>query len=174
MGREDRYLDLLRNFANEQGDAPERIDAALRQHKTGEAERLAHTLKGLAGTIGAHALCDAAYMLEESLQLDHSAKNLGEVKYLLEALLVAIEPLLEQHGVGYADTNTASQPAPIGLSVDKLLTLLRDDDANAQRYFTEHQDGLRIALGEHFIAVKSAVNALALDEALAIMEAMKP
>lgn len=174
MGREDRYLDLLRNFANEQGDAPERIDAALREHKTGEAERLAHTLKGLAGTIGAHALCDAAYMLEESLQLDHSAKNLGEVKYLLEALLVAIKPLLEQHGVGYADTNTASQPALIGISVDKLLTLLRDDDANAQRYFTEHQDGLRIALGEHFIAVKSAVNALALDEALAIMEAMKP
>ncbi len=173
-GREDRYLELLRNFAVEQSDAPQRIKAALGDDKADEAERMAHTLKGLAGTIGAHALCDAAYMLEESIHADPSAAALGEVQYLLDALLAALRPLLDRLDNQCIGTVPALNASAIKPAIDKLVALLRDDDANAQRHFKEHQEVLCSALGEHFTSIQNAVNALALDEALAILEARNP
>ena len=173
-GREDRYVDLLRNFVAEQSEAPQRIEDALREDKTQEAERMAHTLKGLAGTIGAHALCDAAYMLEESIQADQPAPSLGEVRYLLDALVAALRPLLIQQDTHPTDTAPGSDPAAIKPALDMLIAFLRADDANAQRHFKEHQVALRSALGEHFTSVQNAVHALALDEALAILESLNP
>jgi two-component system sensor histidine kinase/response regulator len=175
MGREDRYLELLKNFASEQRDAPQRIEAALRDGKADEAERTTHTLKGLAGTIGAAALHDAAFMLEESIHADQSADTMPEVRALLDALLQALQPVLDKHAVQTA----ASRPVTAGVAPDSataneamqtLLSLLRADDANAQRQFAQHQALFNTLLGEQFRPVKAAIDSLALDEALEIIE----
>jgi signal transduction histidine kinase/DNA-binding response OmpR family regulator len=168
MGREDRYLELLRNFVREQSDACERIEHALAEGKLAEAERAAHTLKGLAGTIGAHALYDAAQQLEEGMQAPDADTNIADVKHGLQALLAALRPVVA--------TDTAIQSVAVAdakaqrKAMDTLLKLLRDDDANAQRYFSEHAGIFAHTLGANYARIKAAVNSLALDEALEIMK----
>ena len=66
-GREALLLRLLRNFRTDHADDASRIAAALAAGKRRDAERLAHTLKGLAGSLEARALREAAAALERLL-----------------------------------------------------------------------------------------------------------
>jgi two-component system sensor histidine kinase/response regulator len=140
----------------------------LAEGKLAEAERAAHTLKGLAGTIGAHALYDAAQQLEEGMQAPDAGTNIADVKHGLKALLAALRPVVA--------TDTAIQSVAVAdakaqrKAMDTLLKLLRDDDANAQRYFSEHAGIFAHTLGANYARIKAAVNSLALDEALEIMK----
>src|SRR5438046_2205311 len=52
-GNQKLYLKLLRQFVDQQGKAPGQIASALTRGDAALAERLAHTLKGVAGNIGA-------------------------------------------------------------------------------------------------------------------------
>ena len=175
LEREDRYLDLLNNFVLEQQDAPERFELAMRNGNLAEAELIVHTLKGLAGTIGAASLHDAAFMLEESIHLDGSAGELAEVKQLLAAMVAALQPHLDAYRSQRTSVVSAGMPqapdaADVRRCMDELIVLLRADDASAQRFFTEHLDVFRAALGQRFREVKMAIDSIALDEALEIIE----
>ena len=169
MGREDRFLELLRNFVREQSDACERIEHALAEGKLAEAERAAHTLKGLAGTIGAHALYDAAQQLEEAMHAPDASTYIPDMKHCLQALLTAVQPVV-------ATSNTRRSAAPLvdlaaqRRAMDTLTQLLRADDANAQRHFTEHAGLFAQTLGANYARIQAAVNSLALDEALELMQ----
>ena len=55
LGKREAYLGLLRTFASGQRSAPDVIRAALAEGRQKDAERAAHTLKGVAGSIGARA-----------------------------------------------------------------------------------------------------------------------
>ena len=59
-GNQKLYLKLLRQFIEQQGPAVGQITAALAQGDDTLAERLAHTLKGVAGNIGAKPVQAAA------------------------------------------------------------------------------------------------------------------
>jgi len=67
-GNRGLYLDLLRKFAEGQQDTPARLAAALAADDRPLAERLAHTLKGVAGNIGAGEVQAAAADLEQALR----------------------------------------------------------------------------------------------------------
>jgi two-component system sensor histidine kinase/response regulator len=56
LGKREAYVGLLRTFASGQAGAPEAIRAALAEGRRADAERAAHTLKGVAGSIGARQL----------------------------------------------------------------------------------------------------------------------
>ncbi|MCX7250804.1 MAG: response regulator, partial [Burkholderiales bacterium] len=62
-GRESLYLSLLVKFVADQAAAPDRLAQAIARSDWDEAERTAHTLKGVAAQIGAQALSDAAQRL---------------------------------------------------------------------------------------------------------------
>ena len=55
LGKREAYVGLLRTFASGQAGAPDAIRAALAEGRRADAERAAHTLKGVAGSIGARA-----------------------------------------------------------------------------------------------------------------------
>jgi two-component system sensor histidine kinase/response regulator len=59
-GRTDRYLALLRDFVADQAQAAVAIREHLLRGQYEEAERRVHTLKGLAGHVGASDLAGAA------------------------------------------------------------------------------------------------------------------
>ena len=63
-GNRKLYLKLLRQFTEQQGTVPAQIGAALAQGDPNLAERLAHTLKGVAGNLGAKPVQTAADELE--------------------------------------------------------------------------------------------------------------
>ena len=65
-GNQSLYLDLLRSFANKYTDAAETLRGHLRNNEPDMAARLAHTMKGMAGNLGAVALHTAARDLESA------------------------------------------------------------------------------------------------------------
>ncbi|MBL8487976.1 MAG: response regulator, partial [Rhodocyclaceae bacterium] len=67
-GRVASYLRLLGIFTGAHADDVARIRAALADGRRDEARRLAHTLKGAAGTLGARDLADAAAGVEAVLR----------------------------------------------------------------------------------------------------------
>jgi len=67
-GDAKRLRAFLRKFAENQASAAEDLRAGLDGGDTEVAERLAHTLKGLAGTIGAERLQKAARDVEAALK----------------------------------------------------------------------------------------------------------
>jgi two-component system sensor histidine kinase/response regulator len=66
-GRSDLLLELLMRFREDYAGEAERIRRALAQGHRDEARRRVHTLKGVAGTVGASRLFRAASMLDQAI-----------------------------------------------------------------------------------------------------------
>ncbi len=102
MGNAALYRKVLRKFQAAQADFSARFQAALASPDSTEAERLAHTLKSTAGTIGARALARIAGQLEEACRsrdsagiastLEHATRELAPVLAGLAAGLPGGEP----------------------------------------------------------------------------------
>lgn len=90
-GNKAIYRKLLVMFHQRQGDAVGRITAAWANGDRGEAMRIAHTLKSLAGNIGADALFSAAANLERAMQ----AGELESVEGLLMAIALPLDGLMQ-------------------------------------------------------------------------------
>jgi two-component system, sensor histidine kinase and response regulator len=67
-GRPDLYLGILRGFLDDQRDLPQLLRGSLARGDDAEAERLAHTLRGLASGLGAGPLAAASEVLEQALR----------------------------------------------------------------------------------------------------------
>jgi PAS domain S-box-containing protein len=72
-GNVNSYLRLLDKFAENQANSINEIEAAVNAGNGEEAIRLAHTLKGVSGSIGAEGLFQAAAELEKVLKADPSS-----------------------------------------------------------------------------------------------------
>ena len=66
-GNRKLYLKLLRQFVEQQEPASAQIADALARHDMPLAERLAHTVKGVAGSLGASGVQQAAGKLEKAI-----------------------------------------------------------------------------------------------------------
>src|SRR6185436_4013879 len=67
-GNRKLYVKILRQFAEQQGPALDQVAHALANGDPALAERLAHTLKGVAGNIGAAGVQSAAGVLEKVIR----------------------------------------------------------------------------------------------------------
>ncbi len=76
-GRQASYLRLLRILVDHHGADPARLAALLADGKTGELERLAHNLKGAAGSIGATLVHQRATELNAALRAGAAPEELG-------------------------------------------------------------------------------------------------
>ncbi len=66
---------LLRKFAEQQAGTIAAIRGALSTGDAATAERAAHSLKGAAGTLGAHALSEAAAKAETAVKTGHGVDD---------------------------------------------------------------------------------------------------
>jgi PAS domain S-box-containing protein len=93
-GNTELYLHLLRSFAQDQVQVVAEIRRLVNEKKGSDAERLAHSLKGMAGTIGAESLQEVAKSLEQAIRreqvvdvfLDRTEDLLQEVLAVLKGL----------------------------------------------------------------------------------------
>jgi CheY-like chemotaxis protein len=111
------YRKILMKFRESQRDAPQRIRAALVAADRETARREAHTLKGVAGNIGAQRVQAAAGTVEV---LVSEGTECDEALYELErslAALIAGMPLSRRSRI-------APRPGAISPSIEKLNTLL--------------------------------------------------
>ena len=93
-GNQPLYLKLLRRFHEGQRYFEQNFREALRAGEQDTATRHAHTLKGLAGTIGAKKLQEAARHLEaQSLAKSHPGELESSLRHVLEALGIVLDGL---------------------------------------------------------------------------------
>lgn len=157
---------LLHGFTRREADAIERVRAALAQRDYAEAERIVHTLKGLAGNIGAIPLFHAAKALECGLLETTDAAELARLMAAAEAALTPLVRALQ------STTMPTAQLPPDGMAGDvlrQLATLLREQEGDAVDHFDAHRDLLAAALGKRFAEVEQRIAAYDFDEAYTLL-----
>ena len=168
MGNQQLYRNLLRKFARSQQDAVTQIRHALQAKDHLLAERLAHTLKGVAGNIGASALQEQAATLERAIreQVD-TCQPLDELEPALARLCHQLAEAL--------DTEPAEQPSHDNAGTDirpvleRLAQLLGEDDSEALDVLDEHQSQLQQSSSERLRQLDEAIRNFEFEQALEIV-----
>jgi HPt (histidine-containing phosphotransfer) domain-containing protein len=96
-GNRKLYKSLLKDFAKENENFIEQIQDKLDQDDIETASRMAHTLKGVAGNIGASALFDVARILEKAIkdgEADQFSDALQKVDKELTSVLHGLKEML--------------------------------------------------------------------------------
>jgi signal transduction histidine kinase/CheY-like chemotaxis protein/HAMP domain-containing protein len=138
-GNQVLYQKLLRQFIEQQASVAGQITEALDRKDTPLAERLAHTLKGVAGNIGAVQVQSAAGVLEKAIrdgaQVDDVRSATQQVTTTLAPVIAEIRSLLGANLVEPQKApDTSSAPVDIAQSREaaaKLRTLLSELDPAA-------------------------------------------
>jgi HPt (histidine-containing phosphotransfer) domain-containing protein len=140
------------------------------------AIRLAHTLRGLAGNIGASTLQEAATRVElhlaaraaSDLAPDDEATEplLAKLALELDAIVVPLKAALAAADAVAATTVAAVDSGPL---LQRLRALLADSDPDAADYFSEHKQALRVPLGPAHRKVEEAVASYDFEGALAAL-----
>jgi HPt (histidine-containing phosphotransfer) domain-containing protein len=150
-GNRKLYLKILRQFVDQQGDAVRQIAAALAAGDAALAERLAHTLKGVAGNIGAGAVQAAAAPLERLLRDRAPA---AEIAAATAPVASALDALLTQLRAALGAADAASpppaappaDPAKSRAAAAELARLLSDLDPGAEDFVEANEAVLRALL----------------------------
>ena len=170
LGKPKRYIAMLRRFVADQATVHRQIAAALQNNDTTTAERLAHTLNGLAGNIAAGALQQAAAALEAALRNNTPAADLlATLEHTLSAQVKAIAAALPQPASLVPQAASAVDLALRDAVLRQLTDLLQGSDAKAGGVLTEHAVLLAHALPGHVQQLQEAVDQYDFDQALAIL-----
>ena len=126
---------LIDRFRDKQAGAVAEIRTALDEGERDTAMRLAHTLKGLAGNIGADALFAAAQRLERTLQDEPGCRPddlLAEAEAGLVELIAEIDRAMPRHpAASMPSAGHHLDVAAVSPLLRELALLLADDDAAA-------------------------------------------
>ena len=183
MGRPALYRNLLEKFVQGQHTTAATLTRLLDEGDQVSAERLAHTLRGVAGNIGAAAVQHQAEALEKAIRerQAHAAVRacLATVSASLDALLLGLRTALgaEPDAVsapGAEPVNTEAAAHVPGL-LAQLQQLLEQDDADAAELLAEHRAVLGSVLGPHYARLAQAVADYDFESALdALRQATSP
>lgn len=160
LGRRDLYCSLLRKFVHRERDAATNIANAIASGEMLEAERLAHTLKGGAGNIGAHKVQEVATELESAIrerrsqpELEHYCDTLHK---LLDDLIRAIEqrlPVVVEKAMEEIDAEK------LALVCQKLARALAESETYASDIFIENSQLLASAFPTHHPLLEKQIEA---------------
>ncbi|WP_323971721.1 response regulator [Aeromonas hydrophila] len=168
------YRDLLQRFARQGSQPMETLLAALQANDREEAHRQAHTLKGIAATLGAGSLQEVSARLESALARGDDAASLLPLAELglqqqqqLAAGLLTLLPAPAAPGLPEA---TPAELAPL---LHQLTGLLLEDDAEAFILFQRNQARLAPLLGEAAPAMHDAMTRFRFADALAHLQQVR-
>jgi two-component system sensor histidine kinase/response regulator len=174
-GNRSLYLKLLRQFADQQGEAPQQIVAALKSGDRKLAERLAHTVKGVAGSLGARELQQIAGALEKAIATSAAPAVLHPAEAALET---ALKGFVGRLRAGLPAEAPAS-PAPAatfdpGKAKQFVLTMtghLNNFDAAAADLLAEQRESIRPLFSPAaFDAFEKQIAGYSFTEALATLQ----
>ncbi|WP_082109136.1 response regulator [Azospirillum thiophilum] len=179
------YRSMLGRFQSDQRDTGQRLASALEAGEAAGAELLVHSLKGVAGQIGAMALADAAAVVESLVRAGAcGAQPLVRLGEELARVLVAIDramPEPEPEAAAAGGPNTAAagidiaggMEAECGELLHRLATMLAEDDPEAQSLLRQEGTALQAALGrDAYGRLAGAVERFDFDEALELVRSL--
>lgn len=175
QGRFDPYCRILAKFAQQHLGDGARIRQLLDQGKLPEAERLSHSVKGSAATLGATQLHEAAARLNQTLKHEPLAPALMDqiatFEMAMDGLCHRIICVLDQTGQR-ADDAAVGSDAGLGdfrLLSASLLPLLEAADMAVQALARQHLQLLSRRLGEDYPAFQNCLDAFDFEGALTVL-----
>ena len=163
LGKKPVYLALLRKFVAGQRDTVAAIRAALAEGDAALAERLAHTLRGVAGNIGAAEVQGSAGAIEQAVRERAGPAQLEPLLDALAAPLAALVTALERQLTPEQPAAVAAAAAgvPLGAAQRALLArldaLLADSDADAGELVAGEAKAFQRSLGPAYEALRAAI-----------------
>jgi PAS domain S-box-containing protein len=175
LNRRASYESLLRKFMAGQADAVSAVRAQMAAGERETAVRTAHTLKGIAGTIGATLLQERAAVVELAVKAGQQASeielSLTSVEEELVRLIQAIGAALPFEQAGSAATEI--DWAEARQIVARIESLLAGDDPEAVEVFNQHATLLRAAWGNAATAIEKELAQFMFPDALATLRQAK-
>lgn len=155
MGNRDLYARMLRRFRSDyqQGALP--IRTALSDNDPILAHRLAHTLKGASGMVGAHGLHARASALEEAIRTNAAdlCETLASLTPEMEKVLHLLDVLLDGSPPSGMPVHVPSRPLLGDAALlARLVELLSNGDGAAVDLLEEFSASLNVILGEATLA----------------------
>jgi HPt (histidine-containing phosphotransfer) domain-containing protein len=170
-GKAARYVDLLRQFVAYHADDMTPLAEFLAVGDQATAVRLAHSLKGAAGTVGADGIAAGARRIELALRESPAAAgeqlhaDMADIERAFQSLttVLAVPPL--------PAPPPAEAPAPKLLRqiLAALESRLDEGDFTAVALFRDHADVLRTALGSRYDEVAAQIRQFDFKAALATL-----
>jgi PAS domain S-box-containing protein len=166
-GNETLYDKLLLDFHRDYASNIDQLRVAIGEGRLPDAERHIHTLKGVAGNIGAMDLHRTAQELDTALRLgdlEKAGSLLPEVERELTRVIKGLEPLAVQAAATRAET--AKSGAGSGVAVNKadletalraLADLIRKNDPEAEGALEQVRGALH---GSHAMELQQITQAL--------------
>jgi PAS domain S-box-containing protein len=145
-GNQRLYRELLVKFAAKYADGGAQVSSALQSGDRNTAERIAHSVKGVAGSIGIKQVQFAAEKLEKAIREGDEA-----VPVILEDFAAVLRPQAEaiERALGKATTPTPEiesnknfDPVAASREVARLRSLLEDSDGASGQTFRNLQSVL--------------------------------
>ena len=170
-GNRRLYRDLLGQFADKQSDAAAQISAALKGGDQKLAERIAHTVKGVASNIGISEVQSTAQKLEKAIREGHDSVPplLDEFVVLLATQVHAIEHALNAS----APVNSERAPLPpfhgeaASNAIARLRVLLEASDGDTDEAFRSLRDAVAGAVEKTMLdALNASISDFDFDAAL--------
>lgn len=131
QGKQGLYIKLLKQFHESYKEFFLHFNEFIMDDNNDEAHRLAHTLKGTAGTIGAKAV------QERAEELERSCKNMDENGVLedkLSSLMEVLQPVLESLAALVVDTEEAPVTHEALKTVTEVMPQLRQLEVLLSRH----------------------------------------
>ncbi|MBF0186921.1 MAG: transporter substrate-binding domain-containing protein [Magnetococcales bacterium] len=166
---------LLMEFRQDYRNGMERLHSALEQDRSEEGRRLAHTVKGAAGNLGAEALSAAALALESALK--EGRPHASVLTAFDEALSLVVEgiAILEQDRSDTPDDTPARST-----DLDRLLpllqelgTLLGQGNSKAARLIEEVHEVAGDALAGPLNEIQDLIDGYEFEEAEELLESLR-
>jgi len=176
-GNRSLYLKLLRQFLAMES-TPDEIARAIHQNDGSTAERLAHTLAGVAANLGADRVRELATRLERDLRARAAAPattaSLAELQSFFERFATALRAALP--GIDPpARIEETQAPERISESIAELDALLTDYDVSAAERFEALREPLRVRLAPApFAEIERAIAGFDFAAALAALRSALP
>jgi two-component system sensor histidine kinase/response regulator len=177
-GNQKLYFKLLRQFTEQQATAVRQIEAALGQGDAILGERLAHTIKGVAGNIGAKPAQAAAGIVEKLIreraslgELDAAKSNLS---LALDSLLANVRSVLgsnePQPSAASVQPSRVADRAQVQATAEQLSRLLSEFDPGAVEFIEANQDVMCSLMGDAWLDFEKLVQGYSFAEAQAKLE----
>ncbi|WP_136420110.1 PAS domain S-box protein [Herbaspirillum sp. ST 5-3] len=175
LGNRAFYLQMLARFSEDQSDTAERIRQAL-DHDRMLAERLAHTLKGVAALLGATTVRQQCGKLEAEIHrgagIEALRPSLDELDHTMRALLAEIDKVLPSPSAAPHAGNFPVDRDEVQAMISRFAQLLKESDAEASDLLAHSSHLMAAALDEDsWRRIERATRHYDFDAALAALQA---
>ncbi|MGP0630074.1 MHYT domain-containing protein [Nitrospina sp. 32_T5] len=178
-GNRDRYRKILTGFYENHAGDGEKIRSAFEKNDTQGLRIAVHTLKGVAGNVGADALFEQAEMLEQALRAGNGKDHENQLQEFLNSLEQVMDPLGEWKGMDKPvrepliplSSRNSMCDEQAGILLQNLQSLLEESDSRATVRVAALRGYLEGSpLHDDWKRLKECIEVYQFDEALQLLQ----